>query len=317
MALNKSEVFWGATIRLPDPFVAAKITEEGGGMARVETAAGGWSCPAEYLLRHLQELRGDWPFGLDAPAELLPPPEYPYLKFEGHSRPRWGEFIGRGHDGSVFHLGNGYVVKVAGITHYQPGNGMRSPDEALLAGRAAARYHKLLSPFVPAIPQITSGEHAGLHYMIKPLLKVGNPPPAVALDMLHDMHAAGYAVGDLIQMGSQDGAWYLLDLGGVRKLTATGRQDDLDAYRSVYYATHGVSEYKREGDSKPVGPRLRNPESHADRKQLSLWLVNARKQAGDLFLADEWDTNGYYAARNEVDAGAKDLLDLWRPESDL
>lgn len=116
------------------------------------------------------------------------------------------EFLGKGDDGLAFRVGN-QVVKVSTTVPYQPENpGHRTPAAAMeMLRKQVDTGNKLADMGVPGIQRSEFIQHGDKGFQIKPWVKIPDRLTRSQLDavqqMVHAMHAKGYALNDEPQVG--------------------------------------------------------------------------------------------------------------------
>lgn len=162
------------------------------------------------------------------------------------------EFLGKGDDGLAFKVGK-QVVKVSTTTPYQPMNlgNYRTPERALSTAREQhATSEKLRALGIPVLPE-RFVEHDGRGYTIKPYVEIPDKLTAAQTEEAHSavlkMHAAGYVLGDEVQVGVHEGKIVLFDIGKARESkSADAVRDDLASVETLH-SMHGHTYEPRGG----------------------------------------------------------------------
>lgn len=130
------------------------------------------------------------------------------------------EFLGKGDDGLAFRVGD-QVVKVSTTVPYQPENpGHRTPDAAAeMLRKQVETGNRLADMGVPGIQRSEFIRHGDKGFQIKPWVKIPETLTRSQLDavqqMVHAMHAKGYALNDEPQVGidPSSGDLVMFDVG--------------------------------------------------------------------------------------------------------
>lgn len=147
-----------------------------------------------------------------------------------------GEYLGKGNDGLAFAVGD-KVVKVSTTVPYHPFNpGNRSPgDAAAHLANEAEMTGLLLDNNVPGILPAEFIRHGDKGFLIRDRVKPAESLTAEQLRKVRRsmdaMHAAGFVLGDEVQVGLKDGEPFIYDLGAVRRST---RPADLESDSSKF-----------------------------------------------------------------------------------
>jgi len=156
-----------------------------------------------------------------------------------------GELLGKGDDGIVWKVGD-QVVKMSTVVPYQPLNPFhRTPEAAadMLAHQtdvAAA----LSGADVPGIMVPETVRHGEKAFQVRPHVEIPErlTPEELAWvgDAVDQMHSAGYAMHDQLQVGKQpDGSLVFFDIGKAGLIESTDsffgdRNSDEDSLRMLY-----------------------------------------------------------------------------------
>lgn len=150
------------------------------------------------------------------------------------------DFLGKGDDGLVFKVGD-KAVKVSTIVPFIPTNpGDRTPEQAekMLADQTAIS-EVMRAAGVPGILPTEFISHGGKGFQVRPFVDIPEKLSRQQLDKtkshLEAMHAAGFHLGDYVQVGLHDGQPVLFDVGKAGKLDGSPTQNkdriDIDNVR--------------------------------------------------------------------------------------
>lgn len=248
---------------LKTPHGAATVTDVRDGMATIkpEQAGRAYRMPATSVRHHEADLNG----------KLHGTPTSGNAVIDGAISGK-GKLLGKGNDGIAYQVGD-KVVKVSTTTPFVHDNpGHRTPEGAVAHLRQEFEAHQALKGN-PLVPEVEWQEHEGRGWLVKPFLKDVGKLSRPELDDIEkavdDIHRAGWAIGDEIQLGRDAGGKVrLMDLGQASK-EKMRQEDDQRALDRVFKA-HGVD------DRLPSGEHL----AEAEEKHHKLIERNVEKSPG-------------------------------------
>lgn len=232
----------GQSIVIPESFTYGKIEDakvesiEDGKIAIYRSYVSGDGTPTKHVLaegtqKEIKLLLNDLAGVLDHPADS----GNPVLDAALSGR---AEYLGRGHGGVVFGVGN-KVVKASSIVPFHWNNGLRNEkgaNDKLI--QEAEIIDELKSAGVPGVLPLEVIEHDGRVFAIRDKISLdGIDQQAIddAGKALQVMHDAGYATHDQIQIGmGSDGKFRFFDVSEATKIDPKSpyAREDMDSDHS-------------------------------------------------------------------------------------